>query len=144
MGENSPYATLLLSSAVARNKDSGPLRIGLMNREVYEKGTKRKIAGGSTGFVLRDEDGNIIKTIQNPKDLFIFTNPGTAELESEATYNNVAKKLGATPEQRGSFRAPKPVQRTTKANVQALADKRGVPYPQIASELKSKGVDIIQ
>ena len=123
MGENSPYATLLLSSAVARDKESGPLRIGLMNREVYEKGTKRKLSSGSTGFVLRDQSGNIVKTIQNPKDLFIFTNPGTAELESEATYNNVAKKLGAQPEQRGSYRMPAGTPQTSATRVSSTGWK---------------------
>lgn len=106
LGENSPYATLVFSSAVARNKESGPLKIGLMKRDVYEKGTKKLLSSGSSGFVLRDELGNVVKTIQNPKDLYIFTNSGTAELESEATYNNVARKLGANPEQRGSYRKP--------------------------------------
>ena len=105
LGDKSPYATLLFSSAVARNKDSGPLRIGLLKRAtVNKKGERQDL--GSTGFVLRDEAGNVVKDIQNPKDFYIFTNPGTAELESEATYNNIAKKLGAQPEQRGSYRMP--------------------------------------
>lgn len=107
LGEKSPYATLLLSSAVARNKDSGPLKIGLLKRAtVNEKGGGRKELG-STGFILRDEAGNVVKDIQNAKDFYIFTNPGTAELESEATYNNVARKLGVQAETRGSYKVPR-------------------------------------
>lgn len=106
LGEKSPYATLLYSSAVARNKDSGPLRIGLLKRaKVNQKGERQDL--GSTGFVLRDEAGNVVKDIQNAKDFYIFTNPGTAELESEATYNNVARKLGVQAETRGSYKMPR-------------------------------------
>jgi hypothetical protein len=45
LGDKSPYATLLLSSAVARNKDSGPLSIGLLNRVKIGKGGKRQELG---------------------------------------------------------------------------------------------------
>lgn len=104
LGDKSPYATLLLSSAVARDKESGPLRIGLLKRaKLNQKGERQDL--GSTGFVLRDEAGNVVKDIQNAKDFYIFTNPGTAELESEATYNNVARKLGVQAETRGSYKA---------------------------------------
>jgi hypothetical protein len=113
-GDKSPYATLLLSSAAARNKESGPLQIGLLKRDVYEIGTnkKKKLSSGSSGVVLRDQNGNIVKDIQNPKDLYIFTNPGTSELESEASYDNALLKLGKQGEQRGSFESPNTPSRT--------------------------------